>query len=110
MPPPAFSLISPYWYAGIAFIVDPLNHGYSFSYALDHTKQGYMDNPAVHIGNYVQSGSPRDVTTVTMPDLTTATFDNSHSLVQVVSGPSAAASLSSSSQRILTVTDANRFV
>ena len=110
MPQPAFSLISTYWYADIASIVDPLNHGYSFSYALDHTKQGYMDNPAVHIGNYVQSGSPRDVTTVTMPDLTTATFDNSHSLVQVVSGPSAAASLSSSSQRILTVTDATSFV
>ena len=53
---------STWTYSDIASITDPLGNTYSFTYALDHSKHNYMNNPQIPFaGNYVQSGSPRNI-------------------------------------------------
>ncbi|PTY01630.1 hypothetical protein DB346_12900 [Verrucomicrobia bacterium LW23] len=74
----------PSWHADLATITDPLLRTYTFSYdkldntgpGFDHTKQTYMDNPVIYTGYYPQSGLPRPVTKITMPDGSVSTFSS----------------------------------
>jgi YD repeat-containing protein len=81
-PAPANSAVAKYSYTDIASITDPLGHTYAFTYAMDHSKNNYMNNPQLpYTGYYIQSGSPRNIASVTMPDNTSshpdvATFVN----------------------------------
>ena len=71
--PPVNPPSNTYWYADLASITDPLTNTYQFSYNFDHTKLNYMSNSQIPFtGYYIQSGSPRNVASVTMPDNTTA--------------------------------------
>jgi len=67
-PPVSIPTQNWYHYVDIGSITDPLNNTYSFTYLPDHSKLNYMNNPAVYTGYYVQSGCPRNVATVTLPD------------------------------------------
>jgi YD repeat-containing protein len=103
---------STYTYTDISSITDPLGHTYAFSYALDHSKLNYLNNPQIPFtGKYTQSGSPRNIATVTMPDSTqqhldVAKFIN-NSNVYLQNGQNG--SLTVGGQRVSTVTDATGF-
>ena len=56
-----------YTYADLSGITDPLGNSYSFSYVMDHSKLNYMSSQ-IHTGYYTQSGSPRNIAAITMPD------------------------------------------
>ena len=99
-----------YSYADIASIVDPLNHSYQFQYGLDHSKLNYMSNPQVYTGYYVQCGSPRNVTQVTMPDGTTSSFVNKNNLSPICLYSKSDGTMAVSSPRISQITDAAKFV
>jgi len=100
---------STYWYADIASITDPLRNTYKFSYVMDHSKDNYMDNPQVYTGYYTQSGSPRDVSLVTMPDTTTASFVNTNNQSPICLYSSSNGGLTVSGPRSSQVTDATGF-
>ena len=92
--PPVPTPPSKMWsFVDLKSITDPLGNTYSFTYTPDHSKLNYSSNS----GYYVQSGCPRNIATVTMPDNSTshhdvATFqNNSHISIDprtmTVSGP-----------------------
>jgi len=57
-----------YLHADLGSITDPNGSKYVFTYNVDNTKLNYMSNPDLYTGYYVQSGQPRNVSTITMPD------------------------------------------
>jgi len=64
---------STYWYVDLASIEDPLGNTYGFTYLLDRSKYNQMYNSQLNWhGPYLQSGCPRNIHTVTMPDNTVA--------------------------------------
>lgn len=57
-----------YWHCELGSITNPLGQTFAFSYALDHSKHNFMDDPGVFVGYYVQTGQPRNIRRVTLPD------------------------------------------
>ncbi len=84
-PQPAEPIPPPFWHADLASITDPLNKTYTFTYALDQSKDDYMNNPSLYVGYYTKCGLPRNIATVTLPDGTSSSFVNS-SVVAVGTG------------------------
>ncbi len=62
-----------FWHADIASIADPLGNTYQFTYNIDNTKLNYMADPDIYTGYYTQSGLPRNIAQITLPDDHTAT-------------------------------------
>ncbi len=96
-----------YWHADLSTITDPLGNAYGFTYDLDKTKLNYMNNPNLYSGYYVQSGLPRTIDTITMPDGTQSHFLNDSKIwVQFDSSGKP----QQKGQRHIQVTDATGFI
>ena len=95
-----------FYHADVNSITDPRGHRHSFAYEFDLSKHSYMADPKIFTGPFIQTGLPRNVTTVTLPNLAQSTFTN-QSDEEVTPGAGNQASFSG--QRQLMVSDATGF-
>ncbi|PTY03492.1 hypothetical protein DB346_06340 [Verrucomicrobia bacterium LW23] len=103
---------SPTWHADLASIRDPLLRTYTFCYdkldgtgpAFDYSRKNFMHSD-IYSGYYPQSGMPRNVTKITMPDGSFSSFSN-ESDVRIVFGPQG---VQLGGQKRAVVTDASGF-
>jgi len=64
-----------YHHVNLSSITDANDNIYSFTYAYDHSKETYVQN-SVTSGYYLQTGNPRYVNSITLPDANTVNFIN----------------------------------
>jgi RHS repeat-associated protein len=95
-----------YCYGDLASITDPLNRAYQFFYAFDHSKLNYMKNPSIFTGYYIQSGVPRDLVRIVLPDGSVTQLANQSKVYVSSNGTE----LAPEGQRHIQVTDASGFV
>jgi len=93
-------------HADLKSITDPLGHTYTFNYGLDKTKLNYMNTPGVYSGYFTQTGLPRNITAITLPDGHYAVFANNSKVWVEYEGGLAV----QKGQRQIAVTDATGFV
>jgi len=91
-----------YFYVDLGTITDPNMATTTITYALDHSRKTYMISPTLGNRWYSPSGSPCNVTSISLPDGTGATFSNLSDVSLVLPSSGGAPQVSGKHQMVVT--------
>ncbi|WP_354586696.1 RHS repeat-associated core domain-containing protein [Puniceicoccus vermicola] len=99
-----------YHHLNLSAVVDANGNAYNFTYAFDHSKETYVSN-SVTAGYYLQTGNPRYVSRIDLPDGSSARYTNGNlsNRIRISTGGDGYENVSMTNERSNAVTDADGF-